>query len=375
MRASVAYFFMALCAQRITAVSSQSSLPANVQVVASDSTSGMVRDMANNMEARSIKDVKPVDLLRHGMPLPALGTDFQAAADEAVDIGFPSSAADSSSNTTTTGEGIPNPSVSFEGISQVDHQRATGFAFLPPDTVGDVGPNHYMQAVNLAVAIYDKKGKILMPVMPLATIWEGFAVTDCADPLSPSDPIVTACIVDPNPTACYTCVAISTDGDPTGAYYRYAFRAQQDPADPARTVLPDYPKMSVWSDSYILTTRDFDFDNSYFGTSVYAFEKAKMIAGDPNPGVLRRSLDFAIYGALIGDELTMLPADIDGDNLPPPGSPVPILSVQDDLFGDASFDALNVWELSVDWSQNTGSLNFKESLPVAPFTTYFYGIP
>jgi hypothetical protein len=67
----------------------------------------------------------------------------------------------------------------------------------------------------------------------------------------------------------------------------------------------------------------------------------------------------------------MLSANIDGDDLPPPGSPVPILSVQDDLFGDAQFDALNVWELFIDWSQNSDSLQFKESLRVVPFTTFY----
>lgn len=48
--------------------------------------------------------------------------------------------------------------VGFEGIGNV-----TGVA--PPDPVGDVGPNHYVQAVNVALAIWDKQGnQILEPV-------------------------------------------------------------------------------------------------------------------------------------------------------------------------------------------------------------------
>jgi hypothetical protein len=39
-------------------------------------------------------------------------------------------------------------STSFEGQSIFD-TIALGQGFLPPDTVGDVGPNHYVQAVNL----------------------------------------------------------------------------------------------------------------------------------------------------------------------------------------------------------------------------------
>ena len=55
----------------------------------------------------------------------------------------------------------------------------------------------------------------------------------------------------------YNCVAISTTGDPTGAYYRYAFVTQPDPELPGGTFFPDYPKYGVWTDSYIMTTRDF----------------------------------------------------------------------------------------------------------------------
>src|SRR5437899_2493485 len=43
----------------------------------------------------------------------------------------------------------PNPpSVSFEGQS-IAETIALGQGFLPPDTNGDVGPNHYVQTVNV----------------------------------------------------------------------------------------------------------------------------------------------------------------------------------------------------------------------------------
>lgn len=45
-------------------------------------------------------------------------------------------------------------------------------------------------------------------------------------------------------------------------------------------VLPDYPKYSIWSNSYVLTSCDFGPTTEY-GISVYALEKSKMIVGDP----------------------------------------------------------------------------------------------
>jgi hypothetical protein len=43
----------------------------------------------------------------------------------------------------------PAPTIAFEGISNADNVALTGFSILPPDTVGDVGPNHYVQLVNV----------------------------------------------------------------------------------------------------------------------------------------------------------------------------------------------------------------------------------
>ena len=54
---------------------------------------------------------------------------------------------------------MPNPILTFAGISFNDSctggQCGGGW---PPDPNGDVGPNHYIEAVNTAYAIYDKSG-------------------------------------------------------------------------------------------------------------------------------------------------------------------------------------------------------------------------
>jgi hypothetical protein len=155
-------------------------------------------------------------------------------------------------------------------------------------------------------------------------LWAGFAIADCTDPSG--DPVVVYDqLVDRwiltqfttrGPTY-YNCVAISQTGDPTGAYYRYAFSSGQ--------FFPDYPKYGVWSDSYLLTSRDFGPSNEY-GISVYALEKNKMVNGVANVHMVHFFLDSAtvpIY--LMGDGL--LPADIDGMRKPPAGSGAPFDSV------------------------------------------------
>jgi hypothetical protein len=168
----------------------------------------------------------------------------------------------------------------------------------------------------------------------------------------------------------YNCVAISVTGDPTGAYYRYAFITQPDEVD-GGYFFPDYPKYGVWTNSYILTTRDFGWLNRY-GISVYALEKNKMLAGNPKARAVQFFLDSDVVPLnLIGDGL--LPADIDGTRRPLDHVAAPIVGTQDDnaSYG-AGFDALNIWDLSIKWNATpNASLTLATQLPVASFDSIF----
>jgi hypothetical protein len=277
---------------------------------------------------------------------------------------------------------IPSPLLTFEGLSNQDNFNLFGFRVNPPDPVGDVGPNHYVEMVNLAFAVYDKQGNLLLGPVDTGTLWAGFAVEDCTDPSG--DPIViydqledrwllsqftTRGFDDPT-LPFYDCVAISQTGDPTGAYYRYAFITQPDTVD-GGYFFPDYPKYGVWTNSYIMTTRDFGLIDQY-GISVYALEKNKMIAGNPKARAVQFFLDSnEVPLPLIGDGL--LPPDLDGSRRPRDHVPAPIVGTQDDghPYG-ATFDALNIFELSVKWRANPeASLNLAAQLPVAAFDSIF----
>jgi len=48
--------------------------------------------------------------------------------------------------------------MSFSGVNVDGVGNLNGI--LPPDTDGDVGPNHYFQMINLSFAIYDKNGSV-----------------------------------------------------------------------------------------------------------------------------------------------------------------------------------------------------------------------
>jgi hypothetical protein len=266
---------------------------------------------------------------------------------------------------------IPAPLLTFEGFSNADNLNLYGFRIAPPDPVGDVGPNHYVEMINLVFGVYDKQGNRLTGPTKLGDLWTGFAIPDCTDPSG--DPVVVYDQLEDRwllsqfstrgPTY-YNCVAISQTGDPTGAYYRYAFSTGVN--------FPDYPKYGLWRNSYIITTREFGPTVEY-GIGVYALERDKMLEGDPNARVVRFFLDGNAPGMLplVGDGL--LPPDIDGRTMPANGAPAPLVGTQDDDGGyGATFDAVNIWELSVKWQANPiASINLKAQLPVASFDSAF----
>ena len=289
-------------------------------------------------------------------------------------------AAGSSSTATAQAAAIAAPLANFEGLSNQDNFNVFGFRVNPPDPVGDVGPNHYVEMINLVFAVYSKTGTKLLGPVDTGTLWNGFPVEDCTDPSG--DPIVVydqfadRWLLSQFTTAgpeFFNCVAISQTGDPTGAYFRYAFSSGLN--------FPDYPKYGVWKDTYVITTREFGPTVEY-GIGVYAIDRNKMIEGDPNAQVVSFFLDGndPEILPLVGDGL--LPADVDGKTKPKQDVPIPIVGTQDDDFTayGATFDALNIWELDVHWNANAdpdATLELATQLPVAEFDSMYpcNGVP
>jgi hypothetical protein len=255
--------------------------------------------------------------------------------------------------------------MTFEGLNNSQNP----FQVAPPDPDGAIGRTNYVEIVNLVFGVYDRSGNLLAGPTQLGSLWSGFSVADCTD--NSGDPIVLydrkndrwilTQFTTRGPTIFYNCVAVSQTSDPAGAYYRYAFSAGPN--------FPDYPKYGDWSDSYLLTSRDFG-DSGGYGISVYGLEKNKMIIGDPNARSVHYFLDSTkVPIATIGDGL--LPADVDGA-LPANGAPAPVVGTQNILgpYG-ATSDALNIYNLTVDWPHGTSSLSGLIQLPVDTFNSTF----
>jgi hypothetical protein len=258
---------------------------------------------------------------------------------------------------------MPGAAANFEGLNNVN-------GVLPPDTVGDIGPNHYFQWVNLAFAAYNRAGVRVLGPLNGNTLFAGHPVCGAQNK---GDPIVLYdqyagrwnvsqfAFVGSTPVTppYYQCIAVSQTSDPTGAWWTYEFVIHP-------TKFNDYPKLSVWpsQNAYMMTAPQFTGGTAFSGIGVWAFERDKMLAGQ----VAR-----FVYVDMASTATRMLPADADGSTPPPAEAPNPILRMNDDAFG--GIDELELWNATVDWNAPSMSVVKESDLPTAPFDSFLVCTP
>ncbi|MPY90891.1 MAG: hypothetical protein GEU99_23625 [Luteitalea sp.] len=241
---------------------------------------------------------------------------------------------------------IPSPLLSFEGLSNDDDVDQFGFGVLPPDTVGDVGPNHYVQAINIVYRVFDKNGEPLVGPFKMSQLFQDIggecATRDDGDPIVLYDHLADRWLLTQLAAAApisRQCVAISQTGDPTGAYFAYEFQMPNEKFN-------DYPKFGVWPDGYYMT--DNQFTAAFEGGGAFAFDRARMLRGDPDASFIY--FDLEELDPTIGG---MLPSDLDGSP-PPDGTPNYFVYFTATEFGDES-DALRIFEFHADFDDPEAS--------------------
>jgi len=242
------------------------------------------------------------------------------------------------------------PILSFDTLSNQDNFTAFGFRVSPPDTNMDVGPNHVVQTVNLLVRVYNKAGAPLTAPFKMSSLFAALggicSTDDDGDPIVLYDPMADRWLISQfaflgggTIPPYHQCVAISKTGDPTGAYFLYDFVVPNNEFN-------DYPHIGVWPDAYYMTVNQFLNGGPFDGTGAYAFDRAKMLAGDPSAGFVYFNLNLATHPEGIGGAL---PSDFDGVNPPAAGAPNTFSYFLATEFGDA-LDALRLFDFHVDFA-------------------------
>jgi hypothetical protein len=244
-------------------------------------------------------------------------------------------------------------------IQNFDGNSSNG-SLVPPDTDGDVGPSHYMQIVNCKFAVYNKNGVKLLGPSNNSTIFNGLPNNS-----NDGDGIV---LYDENADRWlfsqfslpyqngpyYENIAISQTNDPTGSWYRYQFEF---------SVMPDYPKLSVWVDGYYMTIRRFN-SSGWVGPAAVAMDRNKMLSGDPTASMIMFELPSSSEGPQA--------ADCDSE-FPPIGTPCPVA-----ILTSTATANVKIYDFHVDWvNLSNSTFNLTYTIPISPFSyfgsgNYFY---
>ncbi len=249
---------------------------------------------------------------------------------------------------------MPAPIGSFNGINSV----AGCGGCQPPDTNGEIGLNYYVQTVNAAFQVFNRNGTSAYGPAAINTIWTGFTgfceTYNDGDPVVVYDQLADRFVVSQfafqssSAGPFYECVAVSSTGDPTGTWNRYAFLTD------ASSIFPDYPKLSVWGNSYLMTT--VEFGSSFLGARAYALDRAAMLTGQP--ATFQRNA-----AALGGSVSRALPVDIDGPITPTVGTPAYFVALS------SSNNSIQFYTFLVDWTTPANSVfSTGANVPVAAFT-------
>lgn len=248
------------------------------------------------------------------------------------------------------------PILNFEGMNRFNSGGA-----IPPDCSGDVGPNHYVQMVNLAFQVFDKSGNSIYGPVANNVIFDGWDDGEDWDNTNDGDPIVLyddqadRWIVShfslPNWSApYYMLVAYSATPDPTGPYHRYAFQLNN---------FPDYPKLGIWRDGIYITF------NSNTGQAA-VFERDSMLVGAP-----ARMIQYTIPDYPGNGFKSALAADCDGE-FPPAGTPNYLVYYNDNAWGSYPTDHLRIWQFNTNWNApSSSSIALATTLITQPFDSNF----
>ena len=251
---------------------------------------------------------------------------------------------------------MPPPLLTFDGTDR----PTSGCNCRPPDTNGDVGPNHYLQTVNSGFRVFDKSGTPLTPFItynsfftPLGTGNPCGNNQNDGDPFAFYDQVADRWVVSdfafpgfPGPGPFYQCIGVSQTPDPVaGPWFLYAVLV--DPVN-----LNDYPKMALWNNpqpggAYFLTQNLFNGTSEAFeGVSVFALDRGSMLTGGP-----AHAISFMIPPGDpgLGNSYSLVAANFRTGTPPPAGRDEMLLAVDSPSSGGVSLTQVKAWKFHVDF--------------------------
>jgi hypothetical protein len=254
---------------------------------------------------------------------------------------------------------MPGPLFTFEGNPDT-------CGCQPSDSEGDVGTNHYIEAINENIKIYDKSGNTLSGPTSFNSFFSGLTGTPCTN-ANDGDPYVLydwaadrwmiSDFAFPSfpGSSFWQCIGVSQTNDPvSGGWFLYAI--QVDPANP--TYLGDYPKFALWNsggspaqNAYFFTVNTFSSPTTFNGVHVYALDRASMLTGGP-----ANAISFGLTAADVGASYSFVAATGKPIGDPPPaGRNEMVLAIDSPATGGVTLTQVHARFFHVDFATPANS--------------------
>ncbi|MEI7963798.1 MAG: hypothetical protein WCH29_01440, partial [Chitinophagaceae bacterium] len=264
----------------------------------------------------------------------------------------------------------PNPLPgNFAGGAVTQNFAGLGYTNVSPaDPNMCAGPTAVIQTINNSSSsyfkIWDRNGNVLLNQTLIVNLVASPGYTGSGDPVAMYDQMADRYLLTEFGHAgagsgINTLIAcISQTNDPLGAWNVYKFTDA--------SFFPDYPKWSAMPNAYYASTNDFNTaGTAYLGSSVYAFDKAAMIAGSATAASQRFRLTFNSF-----------PVNVSGATPPPANTPGMFMYYSDDDFtaDPNDKDSIGILNFQPNFAvpANT-TLTLAQNLMTAPFKSSFCG--
>ena len=250
---------------------------------------------------------------------------------------------------------------------QFDGMGFTGVA--PADPTMCVGQNHIIQMINGSSGsyfkVFNKDGTTAVAQTYLDQL-PGAGFFGQGDPIALYDQLADRYILTEfgnltgsgNPTHLLLC--ISQTNDPTGAWVIYRFETPG--------VFPDYPHWAIWNNAYYATTNT--FAPGFVGCSMYAFDRAKILASDPTA-----TMQSVLQSSFTSSNRSLAPVSLLGTTAPAANSPGLFAYYNDDyLTGAPDVDSVGLFTFLPDFTTPANTVISRvPPMVVAPFKSNVCG--
>ena len=239
---------------------------------------------------------------------------------------------------------------------------------FPPDTVGDVGRNHYIQMTNApsnsgntVFQIFDKQGNDLSGgPLRFGGLWPAGdpCNSDLGDPIVVYDHLADRWNLNQfarnaAQTQFWMCIAISQTPNPVAnSWFLYTIEVP---------VFPDYPKFGVWPDGYYMSS----YEGNNLG--VFVFDRNAMLTG---AAAAFTKFTIGSLGTAAVRDTRILPADLDGP-APPAGTPNYFVRPVDDQQDPGNpVDRVEIWQFASNWTTNSFSFTLATTISGAALVPF-----